>query len=62
MLISLFNWREPPTRRAKKRAPKATSSSLTRLCFTNQIDLSDSSSSSLNNVEEGKMDRSIDLS
>lgn len=61
MLISLFNWREPLTRRAKKRARQSSSSSLTRLCFTNMIDQSDSSSLNLNNVEEGEMDMSIDL-
>jgi len=61
MLLSLFNWREPPTRRAKKRARQSSSSSLTRLCFSNLINHSDSSSSNLNNVEDEEMDKSINL-
>jgi len=61
MLLSLFGYREPGTRRANKRARQSSSSSLTRLCFSDLIDQSDSSSSNLSKVEKGGADMMICL-
>jgi len=53
MLLSLFHWRDPPTRRAKKRARVSSSSTLTRLCFDSPMDQPGSSLANLNNVKKG---------